>query len=267
MRIKAFFVYVFVCMFFACEQNPRYVLPEKTEKETDAKRPGIETQREETNEVSEKEKTVKSPVIETIAETEKETEKPKEPKVLKPITEYPAYILDQCGALWGIPSSLMGESHKERVKIETVDGIELPMTGIQFFTKQGVAYITHSYTDEDGKQCVDYYAQELGLKTPKIELVDSIPVMPEIDRVSFDSPQWLIESTVISGTEWSYLYNRNGAVWGGAGKGEWICRKEKITGYAVLSAGILIMSSDGGEFCPSNRKSLNTVSEPGRVWQ
>ena len=92
MRIKAFFIYVFVCMFFACEQNPRYVLPEKAETETDAKRPGIETQREDYNEVSEKEKTVKSPVIEPVAETEKETVKPKEPKVLKPIVEYPAYI-------------------------------------------------------------------------------------------------------------------------------------------------------------------------------
>ena len=263
MRIKAFFIYVFVCMFFACEQNPRYVLPEKAETE----RPEITNKTEETNEVSEKEKTVKSPVIETVAETEKETEKPREPKVLKPITEYPAYILDQCGALWGVPSSLMGESHKERVKIETVDGIELPMTGVQFFVLKGVAYISHSYTDEAGTQCVDYYAQELGLKTPKIELVDSIPVMPEQNRVSFDSPQWLIESTVISGTEWSYLYNRNGAVWGGSGKGEWICRKEKITGFVVLPSGIVVMSESGGEFCPSNRKSLNTVSEPGRVWK
>lgn len=210
--------------------------------------------------------TVEEPVIEpTIPEPEPEPIK--EPIMLKPIIEYPAYIIDQCGTLWGIPLSLMGEGHKERVKIETVDGVELPTSSVQFFTSKGVAYFAHTYTDEKGKSCVDYYAQEFGLKTPKVELVDSIPSMPEQIRAALDSPEWLIESTVISGTEWSYLYNRNAAVWGGAGKGEWICRKEKITGYAVLSSGIVVMSEAGGEFCPSNRKGLNAVSEPGRLWK
>lgn len=263
MRLKDFCVIIFACVFVftSCEQNPRYVLPEKTiDAETEKI---IEIIREEPVPASEKEKTKQT----TPEQLKPEQEQPKEPIMLKPIIEYPAYILDQCGTLWGIPSSLMGESHKERVKIETVEGEELPSSSLVFFVKSGVAYIAHEYTDEKEKSCVDYYAQELGTKIPTLKLVDSIPVFPEADRVTVNNPEWLIESTVISGTEWSYLYNRNAAVWGGAGKGEWICRKEKVTGYVILSGGIVIMSESGGEFCPSNRKALNAVSEPGRLWK
>ena len=129
-------------------------------------------------------------------------------------------------------------------------------------------YVVREWVDPVGTEHTDYYAQDLSIvDVPKIDLVDSAPKTPDVERVVFDSPEWLIKSVVLSGIEYSYLYNRHASVWCGAGDGEWVCRKNKITGFVVLENGILVMSEDGAQFCPANRKGLNAVGECGRVWK
>ena len=160
----------------------------------------------------------------------------------------------------------MGECHKEHLTITDADGNNLSGK-ISFYTVRGMLYIVREWVDPAGTEHTDYYAQDLSVAVPTIELVDTAPKMPDVERVVFDSPEWLIKSVVISGVEYSYLYNRHASVWGGAGDGEWVCRKNKITGFVVLENGIVIMSEDGAQFCPSNRKGLNAVSEVGRLWK
>ncbi len=210
---------------------------------------------------------------EQMAEKEKEqTEQTPDvvipdPAKLAPIPVYPAYLVTDGGTIFGIPSGLMGEGHKERLTITDTDGN--PLQGkIGFYTVRGMLYIVREWVDPVGTEHTDYYAQDLStVDVPKIELVDSAPKMPDVERVVFDSPEWLIKSVVLSGIEYSYLYNRHASVWGGSGDGEWVCRKNKITGFVVLENGILITSEDGAQFCPANRKGLNMVGECGRVWK
>ena len=192
-----------------------------------------------------------------------------EPAVLKPIPVYPAYIVTDYGAIFGIPPSLMGEGHKENLTITDTDGNTLSGK-IGFYTARGVLCVVREWVDPAGTEHTDYYAQDLSMvDVPTIELVDTAPKMPEVERVVFDSPEWLIKTVVISGVEYSYLYNRHASVWGGAGDGEWVCRKNKITGFAVLERGILIVSEDGAQFCPANRKGLNAVvnGKDCRLWR
>jgi hypothetical protein len=189
-----------------------------------------------------------------------------EPAKLAPIPVYPAYIVDKWSRVFGIPPSLQGELHKEQLTITDIDGNTL-QGEIGFYTARGVLYVVREWVDPAGVEHTDYYAQDLSTATPKIDLVDTAPKMPDAERVVFDSPEWLIKSVVLSGVEYSYLYNRHASVWGGAGDGEWVCRKNKITGFVVLENGILIMSEDGAQFCPANRKGLNAVSEIGRLWK
>ena len=190
-----------------------------------------------------------------------------EPAHLAPIPLYPAYIVDKWSRVFGIPPSLMGELHKEHLTITDIDGNTLHGK-IGFFTARGMLYVVREWVDQVGTEHTDYYAQDLSIvDVPKIDLVDSAPKMPDVERVVFDSPEWLIKTVVLSGVEYSYLYNRHASVWGGAGDGEWVCRKNKITGFVVLENGILIMSEDGAEFCPANRKGLNAVGECGMLWK
>ena len=190
-----------------------------------------------------------------------------EPAKLAPLPIYPAYLVTDGGAIFGIPSGLMGEGHKKPLTITDTDGNTL-QGKIGFYTVRGMLYIVREWVDEAGTEHTDYYAQDLSIvDVPKIDLVDSAPKMPDVERVVFDSPEWLIKSVVLSGVEYSYLYNRHASVWGGSGDGEWVCRKNKITGFVVLENGILIMSEDSAQFCPANRKGLNMVGEYGRVWK
>ena len=206
------------------------------------------------------------PVTPVIVDEPIEPEKIKEDIVLKPIPVYPAYLQRDKSTIWGVPKHLQGITHREKVQLETVDG--LPVMCVSFFVDRGIAYITHEYTTDDGKAYTDFYAQDLSSNTPSIGLVDSIPNCPPLSRITLDSPEWLIETSVVSGVEYSYLYNRHAAVWGGAGKGEWICRKQSITEFVVLDKGILIECEDGIRFCPSNRKSLSEVDEKVvRLWK
>ncbi len=189
-----------------------------------------------------------------------------EPAKLCPLPIYPAYLVTDGGNIFGIPSGLQGEGHKERLTITDIDGNTL-QGKISVYTVRGMLYVVREWVDQISTEHTDYYAQDLSTAVPEITLVDTAPKMPDVERVVFDSPEWLIKSVVLSGIEYSYLYNRHASVWGGAGDGEWVCRKNKITGFVVLEKGILIMSEDGAQFCPANRKGLNAVGECGRVWK
>ena len=84
--------------------------------------------------------------------------------LLAPIIEYPAYIHDQCGTLWGIPANLQGEGHKELIHVQTADGAIIPASELDFFTIDGVMYLVHTYQaiDSTGASvaATDYYRQE-----------------------------------------------------------------------------------------------------------
>lgn len=188
-----------------------------------------------------------------------------EPAKLAPIPVYPAYLATDYGAIFGVPPSLMGEGHKERIQITDVDGNTL-QGEIGFYTTRGMLYVVREWVDPAGVEHTDYYAQDLSVvDAPKIDLVDTAPKMPAQERVQYDSPEWLIKSVVLSGIEFSYLYNRHDSVWSGAGDGEWVGRKQKITGFVVLDNGIMVVSEDGAQFCPSNRKGLYPVVEDACV--
>lgn len=206
------------------------------------------------------------PVKEPTTEPTTTITEPPKPVALRPIPRYPAYILDQCGTLWGIPESLQGEYDKVHIIIETADGVPIPSSELDVFAIDGILYITRTHT-VDGNPAIDYYRQE----GDTIALVDSIPSKPDESRVSLDSPAWLVETSVISGTEYSYLYNRDPDMiqkqGNSGGKGAFMRRYDRISGYAVLDKGVIIMTNEGSFFWPVNRAGGNPVSEYGRLWK
>jgi len=204
---------------------------------------------------------VEEPEEEETEEMEKQVVEVEKPAVLAPVAVYPAYVVTDYGSIFGIPASLQGAMQREPVQITDVDG-NTPHGKISVYTVRGILYVVREWADNTGVEHTDYYAQDLSADgVPKIELVESAPKMPEQERVQFDSPEWLIKSVVLSGIEFSYLYNRHDSVWSGAGDGEWVGRKQKITGFVVLDNGIMVVSEDGAQFCPSNRKGLYPVVE------
>ena len=208
---------------------------------------------------------VEEPEEEETEEMEKQVVEVEKPAVLAPVAVYPAYVVTDYGSIFGIPASLQGAMQREPVQITDVDG-NTPHGKISVYTVRGILYVVREWADNTGVEHTDYYAQDLSADgVPKIELVESAPKMPEQERVQFDSPEWLIKSVVLSGIEFSYLYNRHDSVWGGAGDGEWVGRKQKITGFVVLENGLMVVSEDGAQFCPSNRKGLYPVVEDSCV--
>jgi hypothetical protein len=209
----------------------------------------------------------------TETETTVTTEEPepKEDILIKAIPVYPAYIVDQCGTVWGIPATLQGPLHKERISIQDTDGNEL--SNVDLYTTGGYIYVVHKYSTSDGTgatiENTDYYKQAIDATT--IELVTEVPDKPAEERATLDSTAWLIETSVISGVTLSYLYNRNADVIKAyeytGDKGVMMCKRTMITGFVVLDNGILIMAENGAEFCRCNRASMNSVSEPGRLWK
>jgi hypothetical protein len=183
--------------------------------------------------------------------------------MLKAIPVFPAYIRDQCNAIWGIPSDLQGEMHKVHITVETTDGDAVPQSELDLYTIDGVVYITHSRMVE-GKTLLDTYRLESG----RLILDDSAPSKPEEGRVVLDSPQWLIETVVINGVERSDIY-LHGEVFGekSTGKGFGPRTSSQVTAFVVLDNGLLYMTPNGAYFWPSNRTSIDAVSEYGRLWK
>lgn len=186
--------------------------------------------------------------------------------MLKPIPLFPAYIIDQCNTLWGVPAALEGETQKVKINVETVEGVAVPQSELDFYTMDGALYLVHS-RQVDGVETLDTYKQTDGA----IAYVESAPPKPAEARATLDSPQWLIETVVVNGQERTDLYNRNDGlspVYGPAiNKGHGPVTRAKVTGYAVLDNGLIFMTPAGSEFWPSNRMSVNAVSETGRLYR
>lgn len=190
--------------------------------------------------------------------------------MINAIPAYPAYIVDQCGTIWGIPASLQGCTQKEIIRLSTVEtdnapSIEIPSSEVELFTLAGYIYVRRNRTTSDG-QAIDLYRQMIG--TDEIEIVDSVPDMPAESRVVLDTPAWLIETVIVNSQPRTDIYNRAklpGYKDNPKGCGPII--RQMVTGYAVLDNGILWMSTSGAEFCPSNRLSAEQISEPGRLWK
>jgi hypothetical protein len=233
------------------------------------------------NEVQCEDPVATDPVATANVITEPEEEKPAEPIkeeiMLKPIAVYPAYIKDQCGTLWGIPASLMGEYDKNRITVETAEGVEVPQSELDIYTVSGTVYIVHRYSvqeaeNDDGTagsvtEYVDTYRQV----KDTIELVESSPSKPEETRAVYDGLDWKIETTIVNGDTRSYLYSHNAdlvnAMGNYSGKGAYIRWWKNITGFVVLDKGIVVMTSDGAYFVQWGRSSPEFVSEIGRLWK
>jgi len=204
-------------------------------------------------------------------ETEVKEEKKPEPIKLNPLPVYPAYIKDQCGALWGIPATLQGEYDKVLIQVATSDGIAIPQSELDVFSIDGVLYLIRRYwsTDSKGKpaEAIDYYRQ----KANEIERVDSVPKKPVEGRITFSGISWLIETSIINGVEFSYLYNLDPAMISAqgnyGGKGAYMGAWGMISAAVELDKGILVMTRDGSRFFPQNRACGNPVSEYGRMWK
>lgn len=190
-----------------------------------------------------------------------------EPPVLKPIPIFPAYIVDQCKALWGIPAGLEGEMQKVKINVETTDGVAVPQAELDFYTIDGALYLVHERRLEDGKTAIDTYKQ-VG---DEIDYIESAPPKPAEARATLDSPQWLIETVVVNGIERTDVYNRNEGlrVYGElTPKGFGPLSRAKVTGYAILDKGLLYMTQNGAEFWPTNRSGINPgISEAGRLYR
>jgi len=190
---------------------------------------------------------------------------------LSPITKYPAYILDQCGTLWGIPATLQGMYDRVKIDISKDDGSIIPVSEIDFFTLDGIIYLIHKYTTTDSAgataDAIDYYKQTGGV----IEQVDTIPTKPVETRASYHGTRWLLETSVINCVECSYLYNLDAAMIEAqgnyGGKGAYMKAWPMVSGYVELDKGILVMTQDGALFWPVNRAAGSEVSEKGRLWK
>lgn len=212
---------------------------------------------------------VKAVEAPTIAPVNEPVSEPyiKEDIVLKPIKRYPAYITEGA-TIYGIPATAQGITHRERIEIETDD--ESLITGtITFYVIDGIIYLSHEYTETVNDEPVNYldlYKQV----DDTIELVDAIPKMPAVGRVTLDTPQWFIESVMLSGVEYSYVYSRNDDVidiLGGTAKGALLRRYGMVSGYAVLDNGLLLMTDEGARFIPTNRAAVNEMGDTGRLWK
>ena len=223
---------------------------------------------------------IETPIIEPVADPEPTEDKtpieaPAEPIADEPqeritpminaIPAYAAYIVDQCGTIWGIPANLQGCTQKERIVISTVDGAEIPSSELTVFTLAGYLYIRREVQGETGP-ILDYYRQLIG--SDDVEIIDAMPEMPAESRIVLDCDDWLIETVVVNGHERTDIYNRHdirGYTKTAKGCGPII--REMVTGYAMLDNGILWMSTSGAEFCPNNRLSADQIAEPGRLWR
>ena len=223
---------------------------------------------------------VETPIVEPVADPEPTEDKtpieaPAEPIADEPqeritpminaIPAYPAYIVDQCGTIWGIPASLQGCTQKEIIHLSTDDGQEIPSSELTLFTLAGYIYITRN-RNADAGPVIDYYRQAIG--STIVEVVDTIPPMPEEKRVTLDSSEWLIETAIINKAERTDIYNRHelrGYDKGAKGYGP--ISRNMVTAYVILDNGILWMSTSGAEFCPNNRLSADQIAEPGRLWR
>lgn len=208
---------------------------------------------------------VESRIVEDPVATEPAPETPaeRETPMIQPIPVYPAYIVEG-STLWGVPSSLQGPIHRERIEILLND--DTPPTGtVTFFTLAGYLYISIESVAESGP-IIDRYRQRFG--NLEVEVVDEIPPVPAEARVVLDSPAWLVETSTINGVEWSYIYNR-ATVFGEkppTAKGHFVCLREKVTAFVVLDNGLLWQSEHGAEFCNAARKGASVVCE-GRLWK
>jgi len=185
--------------------------------------------------------------------------------MINAIPPYEAYIVDQCGTIWGIPHDLQGCTQKERIVISTEDGAEIPSSELSLFSMAGYLYISRSQI-VDGVEIFDYYRQLIGDET--VEIIDDFPAVPIESRAILDSPDWLIETVVVNGKERTDIYNRHdvrGYTKTAKGCGPII--RDMVTGFVVLDNGILWMSTSGAEFCPNNRLSADQITEPGRLWK
>lgn len=192
---------------------------------------------------------------------------------IAPIAEYPAYIHDQCGAVWGIPANLQGEYDKKQIHFATDDGTPVSQSEVDIFTLDGAIYITHTYSvavENDGTPpvgCIDYYKQERGV----IAQIDTMPPKPAESRATFKGVNWTLETSIINGTEFSYLYNTTPemieAQGNSGGKGAFMGAWPLVSAFVELDSGILIMTQDGALFFPQNRACGNEVSEKGRLWK
>lgn len=185
--------------------------------------------------------------------------------MINPIPAYPAYIVDQCGTIWGIPAMLEGCTQKQIIHLSEDDGEEIPSSEISFFTLAGYIYITRNRNTDSGP-VIDYYRQAIG--STIVEVVDTIPPMPEEKRVTLDSSEWLIETAIINKAERTDIYNRHSLRGYDKGpKGYGPISRSMVTAYVILDNGILWMSTSGAEYCPNNRLSADQISEPGRLWR
>ena len=200
-------------------------------------------------------------------ETEVKEEKKPEPIKLNPLPVYPAYIKDQCGALWGIPATLQGEYNKVLINVSTVDGAPINQAELDIFTLDGSLYLTRKYIAPSGDEAIDYYKQS----GDTIAQIESIPTKPDEDRVTLDGVKWRIETSVINGTKFSYLYNLDAEMIASqgdsGGKGARMGAWGAITASVELDNGILIMTMNESLFYPINRACGNHVSEYGRMWK
>lgn len=209
------------------------------------------------------------PAVEEPTKTPIEAPIPEEPKEAQPminaIPAYPAYIVDQCGTIWGITASLQGCTQKEIIHLSTVEGDEIPSSELSIFTSAGYLYISRNRLTDNGP-VIDYYRQLIG--SGEVEIVDAIPDMPAESRAVIDSADWLIETVTINGKERTDIYNRRelrGYDEGTKGYGPII--RDMVTAFVVLDNGILWMSTSGAEYCPNNRLSADQIAETGRLWK
>jgi len=183
--------------------------------------------------------------------------------MIKPIPVYPAYIVEGA-TLWGVPSTLQGTSHRERIEVQIEDGTP-PPGAMTFSIVGGYLYL---YIDQrtETETIIDCYRQALGTLT--VEIVNDVPIWPAESRVVLDSPAWLIETSTINGVEWSYIYNRSPVFDEPAPvpKGHFVCRREMASAFVVLDNGLLWQSEQGIEFCNTARKGASVVCE-GRLWK
>ena len=207
-----------------------------------------------------------------VTETARPVETKQEEIMLQAIEQYPAYIKDACGTVWGIPPELTGEYMKKRLVFKTTDGVEIPHQEIDLYTVRGTVYIVHRYTtlvegSDDPIECVDTYCQT----GDTIAAVDTVPDKPAESRATYNGTDWNLETTVVNGVSFSYLYSRNvdliNSMGNYSGKGAYVRSWPMVSGFVILERGIVVMTDTGSFFVQWGRTSPEFVSEPGRLWK
>lgn len=197
---------------------------------------------------------------------------------LQALPVYPAYYVTDTGAIFGIPATLQGLKHKEKIEVlevytdENDDPATRPAPVHDFWITDGAIFVTIQYNEppategEEPTIVQEHFRQALGSDT--IEATATPAEKPEIVRMVGSVPGFRVDEALREGVMVSELWNQyesfvTDATPNGAGP----FRYPMIHAVERLDYGLVFGVGSELLYLPANRASVNSVAGAGRLWK